>query len=55
MKCNSKECIPVSKLGWEEDVVCSIFVCLRVIVGVAWNDGHVSGQLKTLNRLHHTS
>ena len=50
-----KECVPVTELGWDEDMISGTFVHFRVVLGDAWNDEHVARQLETLNGLHHTS
>ena len=50
-----KGCVPIVESGWDEDVISSTFVCFRVVLGDAWNGGHIARKFKTQSGFHHTS
>ena len=50
-----EECIPVIKLGQDEDMVSSTFVHFGVVAGDMRNGGCIARGLETLRGLHHAS
>ena len=50
-----EECIPVIKLGQDEDMASGTFVCFGVVAGDMRNGGCVARRVETLRGLHHTS